>query len=286
MFCFFKTFLCTTLSPWTGCRRTTKPAQRPKKHNDSYNKITTLRLSSFLCFCIPPPFFSIPSEWSSSPFFFFTRECSWDHCAVYACTLADDLLPSDAASGRVLRTLCVICPEEQRLTAWRHQAARPQGYRASGLSGHNLWGVGPFGLWMHVVATTLSADDMSRACRGTHVGLPLGCRGEFKVAAEVKKTRNNHNVMVKQSEGMFSTWTKAIIPLTSEAFLRYHHSDMRKAAAVSLVYYTSSHLPLPKARSYRMRVWIARMHYSSSPGICSEPHQPPASWIAWQSSQQ
>lgn len=105
----------------------------------------------------PRPFFTIPSEWSDTP--------------------ADDLLPSDAASGRVLRTLCVICPEEQRLTAWRHRAARPQGYRASGLSGHNLWGVGPFGLWMRAVATTLSADDMSRACRGTHAGLPLGLPG-------------------------------------------------------------------------------------------------------------
>lgn len=124
------------------------------------------------------------------------------------------------------------------------------------------------------------------ACRGTHVGLLLGCQGELKVAAEVKKTWNNHNVMVKQSEGMFSTRTKAIIQLTSEAFLRYHHFDMRKAAAVPLMYYASSHLPLPKARSYRMRVWIARMHYSSSSGICSEPHQPPASWIAWQSSRQ
>lgn len=34
-----------------------------------------------------------------------------------------------------------------------------------------------------------------------------------------------------------------------------------------------------------MKVRITWMYYSSSRGICSEPHQPQASWRAWQSSQ-
>lgn len=100
-------FLCTSLSPWTGCRQTTKAARRDQRNNNSYNKKSFISL-----------LFSIHLN-GQEVFLFFLLEnavgrlhclclCVFSQCAASATATSppDDLLVSGVATSGDRHTLC------------------------------------------------------------------------------------------------------------------------------------------------------------------------------------
>lgn len=98
-----------------------------RNNNNSYNKKTTLRLSSFRCFLHFPSF---PFHLNGQAAFFFTYKCSE---TAAPCVPAPHQMICWRVAQRVVESDAqhVICPEEQWHTAWRHQPARPQGYQVT-----------------------------------------------------------------------------------------------------------------------------------------------------------